>query len=479
MRTGRTDAPAVGVATRISAPGIDFDAIRTELSLTGDFSPAAVAEARAARDRFAADRTDRTDLPLVTIDPPGSLDLDQALHLQRTDTGFVLHYAIADVAAVVEPGGALDVETRRRGQTYYFPDRSVPLHPRVLSEGSASLLPDRVRPAALWRITLDERAEPVHVDVGRALVKSVARLDYAGVQKDVDAGTPHPSIAALPEFGALRVAAAVRRGAVELKLPEQVVVRDGDGWRLAVEPRTAVDDWNAEVSLLTGMCAANVMLAARIGLLRTLPPASADAVAALRRAARALGLPWTDGMPVGEMLARLEPNTPDTVAMMSEATRLLRGADYAAFDASVPDLTVHAGIGAAYAHVTAPLRRLSDRFATEICLAVSAGAEVPQWVRDALPSLPDVMRGSDQLAGKVDRACVDLVEVSVLTGREGQRFTGVVLRGANGRRDAEVFIDDPTVIARCEGNPPEGERVSVRLLEADPGTRTVRFGYQP
>lgn len=465
---------------RIIARDIDFDAVRADYSLTGDFPAAALAEAQTARDRCAAERVDRTDLPLVTIDPPTSMDLDQALHLERTATGFVLHYAIADVAAVVEPDGHLDAETRRRGQTYYLPDGSLPLHPRVLSEDAASLLPDRVRPAALWRIELDERAEPVTVGVSRALVRSVARFDYAGVQADSDAGTLHPSITALPEFGRLRLASALARGAIELKLPEQAVVSDGNGnWRLHLEPRTEVDDWNAEVSLLTGMCAARLMLDAGVGLLRTLPPAPVDAVLALRRSARALNLPWPDSVSVGEMLAGLEANTPDTLAMMSDATALLRGADYAAFDGARPDLTVHAGIGAAYAHVTAPLRRLSDRFSTEICLAVTAGTPIPHWVRRALPTLPAAMRGSDQVAGRVDRACVDLVEAWVLGGRVGERFDAVVLRAAEGKRDAEVFVGDPAVIARCAGGPPEGERVSVRLVEADTGTRSVRFAYAP
>ncbi|MFD1813124.1 RNB domain-containing ribonuclease [Rhodococcus gannanensis] len=463
---------------RITAPGIDFDAIRTEFALDGDFPAAALAEADGARDGFAADRVDRTDLSLVTIDPPTSMDLDQALHLERADAGFVLHYAIADVAAVVRPGGSLDAETRRRGQTYYLPDGSVPLHPRVLSEGASSLLPDQVRPAALWRIDLDENAEPVAVDVRRALVRSVARFDYAGVQADHRRGTLHSSISALPEFGRLRAASALRRGAIELKLPEQAVVADGAGWRLEVEPRTEADDWNAEVSLLTGMCAARMMLDARIGLVRTLPPAPDDAVAALRRSARSLGLPWPEDVPVGSMLAGLDPNTPEALAMMSDATALLRGADYAAFDGGAPDLTVHAGIGAPYAHVTAPLRRLGDRFATEVCLAVCSGEEVPWWVRQALPRLPDTMRGSDQLAGKVDRACVDLAEVSVLADRVGETFDAVVLRSAERKRDAEVFVLDPIVVARCAGDPPEGVRVPVRLVSADAVTRRVQFAYE-
>lgn len=463
--------------TRISARGIDFGAIRTDFSLTADFPPRVLAEAESAVDRFAADRADRTDLALVTIDPPTSMDLDQALHLERTPTGFVLHYAIADVAAVVIPGGDLDVEVRRRGQTFYLPDGSLPLHPRVMSEGAASLLPDLVVPAALWRIELDERAEPVSFEVTRALVRSVARFDYAGVQADSESGSLHPSIAALPEFGKLRLASALERGAIELKLPEQEVVGDGDGWRIELQPRTEADDWNAEVSLLTGMCAAKLMIDGGIGLLRTLPAPAPGAVEALRRAARALGMNWSKQVPVGEFLAGLEPNTPDTLVMMTEATALLRGAGYAAFDGEVPELVSHSGIGAPYAHVTAPLRRLSDRFSTEVCLAICAGTPVPQWVRDALPSLPDLMKGSDTLANKVDRACVDLTEATLLAGREGEVFDAVVLRGEDGKREAEVFAPQARVIGKCLGDPPEGEAVSVRLIRADITARTVKFGY--
>ncbi|WP_157129378.1 RNB domain-containing ribonuclease, partial [Nocardia amamiensis] len=192
----------------VSAP-VDFGAIRSEFGLASTYPAEASAEARDAVDAFAGNRVDRTDIPFVTIDPPGAMDLDQALHLLRTPTGFLVHYAIADVGAVIAPDGALAKESGARGQTFYLPDGTVPLHPPTLSEGSASLLPGRTRPAALWTIELDEHAEPQRVSVVRALVCSRARLDYSGVQADAEAGRLHPSIAALPEFGARRIAAGL------------------------------------------------------------------------------------------------------------------------------------------------------------------------------------------------------------------------------------------------------------------------------
>ena len=110
----------------------------------------------------------------------------QALHLERTATGAILHYAIADVPAFVEPGGALDAETRRRGQTLYAPDGRIPLHPPVLSEGAASLLPGVDRRAYVWRFELDEGARPVETTLTRAVVRSRAQWSYDDAQRAMD-----------------------------------------------------------------------------------------------------------------------------------------------------------------------------------------------------------------------------------------------------------------------------------------------------
>ncbi|WP_043649559.1 RNB domain-containing ribonuclease [Nocardia thailandica] len=466
----------------VSAP-VDFGAVRSEFGLASAYPAGAVSEARDAVDAFAGHRIDATDIPFVTIDPPGALDLDQALHLSRTDTGFTLHYAIADLAAVIVPGSALDQESGRRGQTFYLPDGTVPLHPPVLSEDAASLLPERTRPAVLWTVELDHAAEPRRWQVARALIRSVARLDYAGVQAAADAGTPHPAIADLPEFGRLRIESGHARGAIALRLPAQDVVRDGTGWRLELEPRTAADDWNEQVSLLTGMVAARIMLdhpgPGRTGLLRTMPPPPESAVASLRRTAAALGVPWPDGAGVGRVLGGLDPNSPESLVLNSEATGLLRGAAYTLLDDAprTPAQLTHSAIGAPYAHVTAPLRRLADRYTTEICLAYCAGAEVPDWVRTGLAAAADTMRRTDAEANKVDRACIDLTEATVLAPRVGQGFDAIVLRDADGSRPAEIFVEDPPVMARCDGKPEEGKRIRARLTEADPAARTVRFAY--
>ncbi|WP_219413399.1 RNB domain-containing ribonuclease [Pseudonocardia nigra] len=462
----------------------DFDAVRAEFALPAEFPPAVLAEAAAAaaaRPEAGPGRVDATDIELVTVDPPGSKDLDQALGVTRRPDGFRVHYAIADLGAVVTPGGAVDREVRERGQTIYLPDGSVPLHPPVLSEDAASLLPDGPRAAVLWTIDLDDAGESVAVDVRRAVVRSRARLDYAGVQADIDAGTVHPALAALPELGPLRRALAVRREAVELELPEQEVVPDGaGGWTVQVRRRLDVENWNAEISLLAGMSAARIMLDAGVGLLRTLPTPDPEALAAFRETAGELGFTWPEGASVAELLADLPSDTPAALALRRAATTLLRGAGYAAFDRAggvePPADPGHGGVGALYAHVTAPLRRLADRFCTELCLAVTAGEEPPSWLREALPTLPDLMAASDALAGKVDRACVDRTEAAVLAGRVGQEFAAVVLRpGGPEGEPGEIYVPDPPVLARCSGPLRAGAVVRVRLAEVDPETGRIEF----
>ncbi|GAA4425783.1 RNB domain-containing ribonuclease [Actinokineospora soli] len=454
----------------------DFSRVRAEFALPDRFPGPVLAEAeRAVAAGPVGDRVDRTDIPLVTIDPPGAKDLDQAMHIERLgDAGFRVHYAIADLGAFVTPGGAVDTEVRRRGQTIYLPDGSVPMHPTVLSEGAASLLPGQTAPSALWTLDLDAAGEPVAYRVERAIVRSTAQFDYESVQASVDAGDPRAPVALLPALGKLRRAAAIRRGALELQLPEQDVERADGGWRLVLRGRTSVDAWNAEISLLTGMCAARIMLDAGIGLLRTLPAPTDDDRAWLRRSAVNLGIEWPDGASAAEVLARLDPTSPAAMALSMDATRLLRGAGYTAFDGAAPELDSHAGIAAPYAHVTAPLRRLVDRFGTEVCLAVCADAEVPAWVREALPTLPDLMESSDGLASKVDRACLDQVEAWVLADRVGEEFDAVVLRAEG--ETAEVFVPDPPVLGKASASElTEGRMVRLRLTEADPVARRVRF----
>ena len=246
-----------------------------------------------------------------------------------------------------------------------------------------------------------------------------------------------------------------------------------------------MEEHNAQISLLTGMAAADIMLAGRVGLLRTMPRAEAGGGGTgCGRPPRRWACTGRTARRSGEVLARLDPAQPRAAAFVDQAAELMRGAAYTAFDGAPPEQPEHGGVAAAYAHVTAPLRRLADRYATEVCLALHAGRPVPDWARAALPRLPEVMAahrpdGRRRPAG------------ARRTGRGGAA-------GAPGGRDlrrrrSSTWTHHPTASpvpagARRNGGAgrpagtgplpgelPLGERVRVRLVTADPAARKVLF----
>ena len=477
-------------------------ALRAELGLPPMFPTDVLDEAEESAGRdVTRDRQDRRDVEFLTIDPPGSMDLDQAVHVASSGSGYIVRYAIADVAAFVTPGSALDGEVHRRGLTVYGPDIRTPLHPKAISEGAASLLPDEDRPAVLWTIGLDSSGEITSTAVTRALVRSRARLSYGEAQTTLDAGTAPESLALLADVGRLRQARERDRGGVSLDVPEQEIALQADGsYGLEFRRTLPVEGWNAQISLLTGIAAAQIMRDAGVGILRTLPPADPRDVARLRRTAAGLGIEWDEEATYGELLRTLESRRPAHAAFLNEATTLFRGAGYVAFGVPGDDGTPtpppvdarHAAIGAEYAHVTAPLRRLVDRYGTEICLAHTGGRSIPRWVLDALPGVPPTMAEAGRRASSFDRACVDIVEAALLTGREGKEFDAVVVDVDEPRRrddDAaqdgagdespqrgQVVLRDPAVRAKVEGpDLPLGEQVQVRLAEASVKERRVLF----
>ena len=454
--------------------------IQEELGVSPEFPAEVEAAAEEAARNPVMPELDRTDLPFVTIDPDGARDLDQAMHIERSGDGYVVHYAIADVAAFVTPGDPVDVEANRRGETLYGADSKVPLHPPVLSEGAASLLPDEERPALLWTIKVDATGEGTDVDVVRARVRSQAQLDYASVQKQVDAGTADEMFGLLREVGELRIKREAARGGVSLPLPEQEIDIDGDRWSLKFREMLPVEQWNAQISLLTGMAAASLMVYARVGLLRTLPPPEPGEVQRLHRTAKALEIDWPAEQLYPDFIRSLDPTNPRHAAMVLACTRLLRGAGYVGFDGEVPEQPEHAALASEYAHVTAPLRRLADRYAGEVCVALCAGEDVPGWVLDKLHDLPATMQASGQKASAYENAVVSLVEAAVLRPHVGRRFPGVVVAvDEKEPTRGDVVVQEPAIESSAtsrNGDPlPLGTHVQAVLTEADPTTRTVRF----
>ncbi len=188
--------------------------------------------------------------------------------------------------------------------------------------------------------------------------------------------------------GRLRLAKEAERGAVSLPMPEQEIEVTDGRWELSFRQMLPVESWNAQISLLTGFAAASIMLEGNIGVLRTLPPPPDFVVDRLRRTARALGLDWPRSMGHPEFIRSLDPSRPADSAMAVACTALLRGAGYAAFDGHRPDQTQHAALASSYAHVTAPLRRLVDRYGLETCVALRRARRCPTGCAPACPTCP-------------------------------------------------------------------------------------------
>jgi exoribonuclease R len=181
------------------------------------------------------------------------------------------------------------------------------------------------------------------------------------------------------------------------------------------------------------------------------------------------------GEDYGDVVHRLDTRDPGHAAFAVQATRLFRGADLVALrPGRVRDGDlVHAAVAAPYAHVTAPLRRLGDRYATEAVLATVVGDEPPAWVQDALDEIPGAMRSANSRAGALDRAVVDHLEALVLSTAVGDELDAVVVdrRG----EDSVLQVSDPPVVATIGSALTLGDMVRVRVAGADPVARSVQL----
>ncbi|MDC4233471.1 RNB domain-containing ribonuclease [Actinomyces sp. B33] len=573
------DAPRAAGAPVAEAPDGPLDYRRLTSWPRLDLAPAA--HRWPDLDPAALPSWDATAIPFVTVDPEGSRDLDQAVHLHRLTPAdreraprgatVLVSYAIASLATFVPAGSPLDDEVRSRGLTVYMPDRSTPLHPPVLSEGAASLLPGQVAPACVWQILLDAEGHRLGAAVRRAVVRSRAQLSYdeveaARVRGRGLPGVPDDFVALLEEVGRARRLIETGRGGVSAPTPEQEIIRipevdGGSHYALEFRANALVEEWNAQISLLTGMCAAEKMRAAGVGILRTVPEAPESAMRRMRAVARVLGVDWPSGMPYARLVPELDPTDPAHASFLIQAMGLYRGAAYTVFsdrglpeaggapagegaghgdsgEATVEQSTAepfprigdesarHAAIGAEYAHTTAPLRRLVDRWSSEICLAHDAGEPIPEWVVESVSQVPSIMARARQRAAAAERAAVGAVSAKLLVGHEGEAFDGVIVesRGRDRRRDRDgageepgrsrhagggeapsapsgdsgrrgsdggpgeeepergrVMVADPAVmapvVARGSAELPVGDETRVRLIRADVERRSVEFAW--
>jgi exoribonuclease R len=449
-----------------------FQSKRAELGVRVEFPEEVLREAEAAAKRDPSALADLTEVPFVTIDPPGSRDLDQALCIQPAEGGgFRLWYAIADVGFFVDRGGAVEAEAWLRALTFYAPDLRAPVYPPSLSQGAASLLAEQVTPAIVFAFELDAGAEIRTLTVQRGRVRSRAQLTYEQALSHVERGTfSEPWAASLLElkrFGEKRRKRETERGGVSLPILDQHVQRTAAarlGYEVEYELPNAAEDWNAQVSLLTGHAAALRMLEGRVGVLRTMAPPEPKRVEIFRRQARTLGFQWADETSYAEFVRSLDPRHPKVTPLLWQARRVSRGSDYVAFDGDPPADPLHHALAMPYAHVTAPLRRLADRYVLDLLVQLEAKERPSPAEVETLCKLPKVMNDTETRANKLERGVVDIAEAWALRGREGERFAATVL-DARGDR-VEVQIEDPAVRVQASGGgaaPELGARVRVRL----------------
>ncbi|MEY4340046.1 MAG: hypothetical protein RLZ14_1896 [Actinomycetota bacterium] len=439
--------------------------IRQQYSVPDGFPPDVLAAADAASKKEPTAHVDRTDWDFVTLDPASSTDLDQAFTISRSGSDLLLHYAIADVAWFVSDGDVVDAEAWRRGSTLYLPDGRETLYPAVLSEGAVSLLPDGPRPAVVFHVRLDTEGRPSLDGVERCIIRNRAKLGYETV-----------TLADLPadfaEFAERVERNESARGAGRVDPPEQLVEREGRGYRLVFRPRQPTEAQNAALSASTNIAVAEALQAACTGLFRVMPAPDQRAVARLRLTANAFGMRWPKHQPLDEYARTLDPNDPRHAAFMLAVRRAGGGASYATYS---PDVVPwHAALAATYAHSTAPLRRLADRYVIECALAVANGREVPESVQAALPRLPEAMAAATAQSSKVDRAVVDLAEAVLLQGHEGHTFRAVVVEDEGDV--SRIQLIDIAVVAKLRAAKLQpGDECRVKLVRADPVRREVEF----
>ena len=440
--------------------------IRTEFHVSDGFPPEVTAAAQEAARRVPSQHADRTAIPFVTLDPASSTDLDQAFSIEASGSDLLLHYAIADVAWFVEDGDAIDLEAWNRGETLYLPDGKAGLYPPVLAEAAASLLPDGPRPAVIFTIRVAGDGAVKLDGAERAIIQSRAKLAYDSVQAtDVPAG--------FAELARRMAANEERRGASRVDPPEQEVEELADGtFRLSFRPLLQSEQDNAALSLAANMAIADAMLAHKTGLFRVMSGPDAAKVQRLRNAAQALGLSWPDSTSLRDYQRTLDPADPKQAALMLEIRRAGNGASYQPYQEGV--VPWHEAMAATYAHATAPLRRLADRYVVRCALAIANGQPVPQAVTEAFARLPKVMGRGDARASQINHAAIDLAEAVMLQGHEGETFRAVVTDFVD--HGVRAQLADMAVVANVKASGlRQGDSLTLKLVTADPDQRSIVF----
>lgn len=440
---GRMGLPRARVVERLGDPSapraVSLIAIHQH-GIPDAFSDAAVAEADKAKPVGLSDREDLRDLPLVTIDPSDARDHDDACYAEADPDpanpgGHIVWVAIADVAAYVTPGSALDKDARKRGNSTYFPDRVVPMLPDRLSGDLCSLHEGVPRACIAVRMVFDAQGQKRSHHFVRGLMQSVASLNYEEVQQAID-GDPNERCAELlepvlrPLYASYDTLAHARadRQPLDLDLPERRIVLSAEGKVESVNFKDRLDAHRLieEFMIAANVCAAETLVAKRSPLLfRVHEEPAPEKLEALRETAMAAGLPLAKGQVLQtrhlNALLKAAAGTDDAELINMSTLRSMTQAYYS------PENFGHFGLALVkYAHFTSPIRRYADLIVHRALIAVH------KWGDDGLSGeeaerLEDTgtyISTSERRSMIAERDTTDRYLAAYLSERVGNEFAG-------------------------------------------------------
>ncbi|MFN7892102.1 MAG: RNB domain-containing ribonuclease [Pirellula sp.] len=448
---------------------LGIDSIVEQFQLPRSFSPEIESEAARASSGFQlqdGNRRDLTGLPFVTLDPATSTDLDQAFYLEEDGESIVLYYALADIGAFAPHHGLIAQEAWKRGVTIYGIEGKIPLYPKSLSQRAASLLPEGPRPAILVTVSIAKDGTLHLQGVESIYCSSRAKLAYDAI--DI---RNYPLLQAFAERMWLN---DLSRGAMRIDSPQQEVIADETapgGVRLELRSRLYSEVVNSALSLAVNIALGELLRNAEVGLFRTMDTPNENAIRQLRRSAHAFGIEWDLAESLYDLQRRLDPNNTSHQRFLLETRRSGGRASYEIFSSKKKPW--HSAIAATYVHATAPMRRLADRYVLDLALLIANRKTVPESLIEVISLLPESMQRSENRANGVDRAVIDLIEAVSLQHRIGEVLDAEVVDA-----DAGIVQTQQGAIRARASNLPlcnHGDKVKVRIEEANPAKRRVRF----
>ncbi|MGF2686793.1 ribonuclease R family protein [Marinobacter sp. DUT-3] len=361
----------------------------------------------------AGDREDRTDLPYVTIDSPGTQDMDDALLAEPNATGWKLSIAIADPTAVIEPGSAAESEAFRRATAIYFPGEPLPMLPDGLSTRLCSLMPEVNRLALVCDLQVNNDGSLGDYSFHKATIQSKGKLSYELVSNLIE-GREDDDIKALPDAVANsldqlhQAATALRKWRSEHALlsadrPEFRLRLDENKRVRLIEPSVQNEAHRLveECMVAANRCAADFLSQQGKGLFIQHPGLRddrADNVRALLEgyAPDLSAVDATSAKGFRELMKRTE-NLDAEVPVKAILSRQLARAELA-FEAAP-----HQGMGLpAYTTFTSPLRKFSDFYVHRLIKAALWQEPLGELTDEQLAALQATQINARQAANNLE-----------------------------------------------------------------------------